>query len=361
MPGGSAGGGEYGLGMSAVHEVGHWMGLFHTFQGGCPAPGGDSAMPHHGPSMHALDRHWATFMPAMPTLLSHAAGDSIDDTAPEGSPSYACTPRDTCLGDGLADPINKQAACPASGVMPPHVLTSGLCGLWGQYILTLAACCVLQLHGLLQRRVHDDFHAGTSSPHDGMRGLFAATCNMSRCVSARIPSCPVRASRRTCGTRTGQSIQRCLRARCYSHHPTHPQRWLPRPRQLQRQTRRQHPSRNRTPSRHLDRRRSRRLDQRRSRRLSPKRARRTAARSQCYRCTRSAAASQAAPSARLTARTRRGPQRDARPAAARGVAAGTGSACPEQLWTWQWELWAAQSAMADRQHELRGLGGRVCS
>jgi len=43
MPGGSAGGGEYGLGMSAVHEIGHWMGLFHTFQGGCPSPGAPHA------------------------------------------------------------------------------------------------------------------------------------------------------------------------------------------------------------------------------------------------------------------------------------------------------------------------------
>jgi hypothetical protein len=70
VPGGALS--DYNLGQTLTHEVGHYLGLYHTFQGGCTEP-----------------------------------GDFIDDTPAEASPYFGADcgiARDTCPSPGL-DPI----------------------------------------------------------------------------------------------------------------------------------------------------------------------------------------------------------------------------------------------------------------
>ncbi|GII01231.1 zinc metalloprotease [Planobispora takensis] len=69
LPGGSLR--DFDRGFTGVHEIGHWLGLLHTFENGCQEP-----------------------------------GDAVVDTPPEAHPTDGCPEgKDTCPQDG-ADPVH---------------------------------------------------------------------------------------------------------------------------------------------------------------------------------------------------------------------------------------------------------------
>jgi hypothetical protein len=76
IPGGSKN--PYSKGGTLTHKVGHWLGLYHTFEGGC---------------------------------IGNGNGDGMDNT-PAETLNYDCTKdRDTCPLQDTFDPVNNSIVC----------------------------------------------------------------------------------------------------------------------------------------------------------------------------------------------------------------------------------------------------------
>ncbi len=72
---GTSGSGSYGFGRTTTHEVGHWLGLRHTFLGGCSGMTDGSCFSN---------------------ATSPSGGDGVCDTPPVQNPNFNCNTRNSC-------------------------------------------------------------------------------------------------------------------------------------------------------------------------------------------------------------------------------------------------------------------------